>query len=241
MSGTWWAKSRGWSRACVGQRDPELHAVQQGGVRRADLGVRDPVPAGHEVELAGADHRVGAEAVAVLDLAGEQPADRREPRVRVRAGRPCRPSSRCRRARSGRRSTRPRSASAAAGAGCGARSSRGVRRGARRAGSGPRHAPPTRRARTAPRRARSRCCSLLDSAPRWQVLGPAARDQRGSGSTSSLGPSSASGSVSSGPANDGACGSPSGTRCSSGTVATSARRPAASSRSAGLLVTSSRT
>ena len=51
---------------------------------RRDLGVADAVAGGHQVELAGPDHRVVAGAVAVLDLAGEQPAHRLQPGVRVR-------------------------------------------------------------------------------------------------------------------------------------------------------------
>jgi hypothetical protein len=68
----------------LGQRHPELDAVQRLGGRGRDLRVADAVPAGHQVQLAGPDHRVRAEAVAVLDLAGEQPAHRLQPGVRVR-------------------------------------------------------------------------------------------------------------------------------------------------------------
>ena len=65
----------------VGQSHPQLHPVQHGGRRRGDLRVADAVPAGHEVDLAGPDERVLAQAVAVLDLAAEQPADGLQPGV----------------------------------------------------------------------------------------------------------------------------------------------------------------
>ena len=67
----------------VGQGDPELGAVQDGRAGGGDLGVGDAEAAGHQVDLAGADDGVRAEAVAVLDLAGEQPADGLQPGVRV--------------------------------------------------------------------------------------------------------------------------------------------------------------
>ena len=47
------------------------------------LGVADPAAGGHQVDLAGAHDRPVAGAVAVLDLAGEQPADRLQTGVRV--------------------------------------------------------------------------------------------------------------------------------------------------------------
>jgi hypothetical protein len=53
-------------------------------VGRRLLGVRDPVPGGHQVELAGPDHLLAAEAVAVQHVPGDQPGDRLEPDVRVR-------------------------------------------------------------------------------------------------------------------------------------------------------------
>ena len=58
-----------------------------GGAGRRHLGVADPAAGGHQVDLAGADHRVVAGAVAVLDLAGEEPAHRLQPGVRVRGDR----------------------------------------------------------------------------------------------------------------------------------------------------------
>ena len=66
-------------------RHPELHAVQRSLVAtRRLLGVRDAAPGGHEVELAGPDDLLGAEAVPVQDLAVEQPGDRLEPDVGMR-------------------------------------------------------------------------------------------------------------------------------------------------------------
>src|SRR6266511_1368286 len=69
----------------VGQRGPELDAVQRGGVVcRRLLGVGDRPPGGHQVELARADELPRAEAVAVQYLAGEQPAHRLQAGVRMR-------------------------------------------------------------------------------------------------------------------------------------------------------------
>jgi hypothetical protein len=48
------------------QRDPELNAVQDGGpLRRGLLRMGDPAAGGHQVELAGADQLLAAEAVPV--------------------------------------------------------------------------------------------------------------------------------------------------------------------------------
>src|SRR5581483_10077845 len=63
--------------------DPQLGPVQRGGARGGDLGVTDPSTSRHQVELAGAYEGVVAGAVAVLDLAGEEPRDRLQPDVRV--------------------------------------------------------------------------------------------------------------------------------------------------------------
>ena len=69
----------------VGQRHPQLHAVQQVRVRhRGVLGVRDARPGGHQSESARLHQLVAAETVAVVDRALEQPADRLQPDVRVR-------------------------------------------------------------------------------------------------------------------------------------------------------------
>ena len=48
------------------------------------LGMADAGAGGHQVELAGAHHRVHPCAVPVLDLAAEQPADGLQPGVRMR-------------------------------------------------------------------------------------------------------------------------------------------------------------
>ncbi len=69
--------------AGVGQRHPQLGAVQRGRAAGGHLGVADPAAGGHQVDLAGAHDRPVAGAVTVLDLAGEQPADRLQPGVRV--------------------------------------------------------------------------------------------------------------------------------------------------------------
>ena len=68
----------------VGERDPQLDAVQRGGAGGRDLRVAHAAAAGHQVELAGTDQRLVAGRVTVLDLAGEQPAHRLQAGVRVR-------------------------------------------------------------------------------------------------------------------------------------------------------------
>ena len=60
----------------AGQRDPQLGAVEHSRRRGGVLRVGDAGAGGHEVQLAGADQRVRARRVAVLDLAGEQPGRR---------------------------------------------------------------------------------------------------------------------------------------------------------------------
>ena len=65
---------------------PQLHAVELAAVAAGRLlGVGDAVPGGHQVELPGPDDLLAAEAVAVQDLAGDQPGDRVQAGVRVRA------------------------------------------------------------------------------------------------------------------------------------------------------------
>ncbi|GAB3995795.1 hypothetical protein GCM10029992_14000 [Glycomyces albus] len=68
----------------LGQRHPQLDAVEELGFRCGHLRVADAVPTGHQVHFARSDPGEGAEAVAVLDLAGEQPAHRLEAGVGVR-------------------------------------------------------------------------------------------------------------------------------------------------------------
>ena len=63
-------------------------AARRAGRRDTDrwlLGVGDAAAGGHEVELAGPDHLLGAEAVVVEHLPGEQPRHRLQADVRVRA------------------------------------------------------------------------------------------------------------------------------------------------------------
>jgi hypothetical protein len=68
----------------VGQHDPELRAVQEPGVDdRRLLRVRDPVPGGHQGELARTELHVAAERVTVVHRALEQPRHRLQPGVRV--------------------------------------------------------------------------------------------------------------------------------------------------------------
>ena len=68
----------------IGQRDPELHAVEAGGGIRRDLGMLDAGPRRHQVHRARLNERHAADAVAVLDLARVEPTDGLEPGVRMR-------------------------------------------------------------------------------------------------------------------------------------------------------------
>ena len=82
-SGAWCAKPGrrgGWRRAAP----PRAGRRAARSSRRGDLGVADAAAGCHQVDLAGAHHRVVAGAVAVLDLAGEEPAHRLQAGVRVR-------------------------------------------------------------------------------------------------------------------------------------------------------------
>jgi hypothetical protein len=67
-----------------GQRDPQLRGVQPGLVGQRFLGVRDAVARGHQVDLAGADDLLVAQAVAVQHLAFEHPGEGLQRRMRVR-------------------------------------------------------------------------------------------------------------------------------------------------------------
>lgn len=70
--------------AGVGERDPQLGAVQQPGVRAgALLGVADRAARGHEAQFPWAYGLEAAQAVAVQDLAVVEPADRLESHVRM--------------------------------------------------------------------------------------------------------------------------------------------------------------
>jgi hypothetical protein len=70
--------------ARIGQRNPQLRSVQNGGVGRRDLRVLDSRARGHQVQLAWPHHRVRTGAVTVFDLAGEQPTHSLQPGVRMR-------------------------------------------------------------------------------------------------------------------------------------------------------------
>ena len=60
----------------IGQRDPQLHAVQNGVRLDRYLGMTNPRPRGHQIQLAGPDQGVHACTVAVLHFPTEQPAHR---------------------------------------------------------------------------------------------------------------------------------------------------------------------
>ena len=60
----------------VGLRDPELHAVQLAPDRRSPPRRADAVAGGHQVELAGLDDLVRAQAGAVPELSRQQPRHR---------------------------------------------------------------------------------------------------------------------------------------------------------------------
>ena len=73
----------------VRQRQPGLHAVDPPGQialgRQPAFGVDDAAPGGHQVDLAGADRGKAAQTVAVVDCSCEQPGDRGDPDMRMRA------------------------------------------------------------------------------------------------------------------------------------------------------------
>jgi hypothetical protein len=77
----------------IGQGDPQLDAMQDGRARTGHLGVADACARGHQVEFTRPDDGAHARAVAVLDLAAEQPADRLQPGVRMRRHVHARPGS----------------------------------------------------------------------------------------------------------------------------------------------------
>ena len=82
-------------RAVAGRgrlRHPELDGVDLLGPRRVLLGVGHPVAGRHEVQLAGPDELLGAQAVEVEQLAGHQPGHGLQAHVRMRpdAERPAR-------------------------------------------------------------------------------------------------------------------------------------------------------
>ena len=83
-SGAWCSKVGSTCRSPSGSASqswaPCRVVVLGGGV----LAVADAAPGRHQVELAGPDRRVVPGGVPVLDLAGEQPAHRLQPGVRVR-------------------------------------------------------------------------------------------------------------------------------------------------------------
>ena len=81
----WCSKWGAWCAVVVRQGGPQLDAVQP--VARgpeAVLGVRDAPPGRHDVQLAGVHELAAADAVAVLDVAVQQPGDGLQADVRVR-------------------------------------------------------------------------------------------------------------------------------------------------------------
>jgi hypothetical protein len=76
-------EGRGDAVAAVGERDPQLQAFDERRLAQGELGVRDTRAARHEIELAGPQHDLRAEAVAVADLALDRPRDGLEAGVRV--------------------------------------------------------------------------------------------------------------------------------------------------------------
>ena len=93
----------------LGLRDPQLDAVQVAAVAPGPLlAVGHPVTGRHEVELARTDRLLGAEAVAVEDLPGDEPRHGLQPGVGVRADVDAALLRHGRRVPCGRRSTRRR-------------------------------------------------------------------------------------------------------------------------------------
>lgn len=68
----------------LGEGHPQLDAVQDRGAGGGHLRMADPMAPGHQVQLAGTYEGVAAQAVAVLDLPAEQPADGLQADVRMR-------------------------------------------------------------------------------------------------------------------------------------------------------------
>src|SRR6476469_6038163 len=67
-------------------RDPQLDAVQVAAVAPGGfLGVTDPAARGHQVELAWANGLLGADAVAMEELAGDEPRHGLQADVGMRA------------------------------------------------------------------------------------------------------------------------------------------------------------
>lgn len=68
----------------LGERNPQLHTVQNRGRGRRRLGMANAVAGGHEVHLAGAYQTAAPAGVNVGNLALEQPRHRLQPNVWVR-------------------------------------------------------------------------------------------------------------------------------------------------------------
>ena len=77
-------ETRGGVAGVIRQGDPQLDAMELGHARRRHLRMADAATRGHEVELTGSDEGVVTGAVAMLDLAGEEPTRRLQSRMRMR-------------------------------------------------------------------------------------------------------------------------------------------------------------
>lgn len=108
----------------LGERNPQLHTVQNRGRGRRRLGMANAVAGGHEVHLAGAYQTAAPVGVHVGNLALEQPRHRLQPNVWVRGN--VHPAGACHVIwdRNGRQNTRPQSWGAACAEWSGAPSSR---------------------------------------------------------------------------------------------------------------------
>ena len=84
VEGTWWVKSRGRCRAWSGSATQSWTPCRLVVPRVETSECATPYPPVIRFSSPGPDHRVHAAAVAVLDLAGEQPADGLQAGVRVR-------------------------------------------------------------------------------------------------------------------------------------------------------------
>ena len=84
-SSGWCSKAGATCRCGAGQGQPELDAVQPRVMLAGRfLGMGDPPPGGHQVELAGPDHLLTAQAVPVQHVPVQQPGDGLQADVRVR-------------------------------------------------------------------------------------------------------------------------------------------------------------
>ena len=73
------------STACgIRQRNPQLHTMQDRGLYRGSLRMRNAITGSHQIELAGMYEAASAAGIDVADLAGKEPRRGLQTSVRVR-------------------------------------------------------------------------------------------------------------------------------------------------------------